>query len=128
MAKLEAKLNSWTHRSLSLSGHVLLIKTILLSLPLYLFSILVTKLKFIKKIRDLQHKFMWGGPQKRINGNWWLWDTLCKPKSRGGIGIRDSQASNKKLVMKLWWRWIKSPKALWEKMWRNKYIPRIPQQ
>eukprot|EP00253_Pinus_taeda_P027218 PITA_27218 len=41
LEKLDSKLNLWTHRSLNLASRVVLIKSILQAMPLYLFSILL---------------------------------------------------------------------------------------
>jgi hypothetical protein len=65
MAKLEAKLSSWIHHFLSLPGHVLLINFVLFSLPLYLFFILFTPVKFIKKI-NLFNVNLFGGVSLKI--------------------------------------------------------------
>lgn len=51
-------------------------------MPLYLFSILVAPKWVLKKIKDLQRKFLWGVTS--TNRKWALakWMTACKPKEK----------------------------------------------
>jgi hypothetical protein len=53
LIKLEAKIANWTFHFLTLPGRILLIKSTLHSLPLYLFYILETPMKIIKCIQNL---------------------------------------------------------------------------
>lgn len=65
LAKMESKLMSWTHRFLTLLGRILSIKSVLLSMPLYLFFVLPAPTNIIKKIRNLQREFLWGGGKEK---------------------------------------------------------------
>jgi hypothetical protein len=56
------------------------------------------------------------------------WENLCKPKSQGGLGLRDLKNINKVLSAKIWWRWLKRPQDLWAKLWRRKYVPNVAEQ
>jgi hypothetical protein len=49
LEKLESRLNLWTHRNLSLANRVVLIKSVLQAMPLYLFSILAAPKWVLKK-------------------------------------------------------------------------------
>eukprot|EP00253_Pinus_taeda_P036183 PITA_36183 len=51
LEKLEAKLSLWTHRSLNMASRLVLIKAVLQSMPLYLFSILATPKWLLKAIK-----------------------------------------------------------------------------
>eukprot|EP00253_Pinus_taeda_P033170 PITA_33170 len=94
LEKLEAKLFLWTHGSLNMASRVVLIKAILQSMPLYLFSLLAVPKWVVKAIRNLQRNFLWGSSGH--NKKWALvkWEKVCLPKKSGGIGIRDPQHSN----------------------------------
>lgn len=54
LEKLEAFLSSWTHRSLNMASRLVLIKAILQSIMLYLFSVLAAPKWVLKKIKHLQ--------------------------------------------------------------------------
>lgn len=41
------------------------------------------------------------------------WDTLCKPKEMGGVGLRTTKMMNKALLAKLAWRVVKREGTTW---------------
>jgi hypothetical protein len=100
-------LSNWTFRSLNLPARLILLKSVLHAIPAYLFSALAAPQSVIKKIRNLQRNFLWHGhnPDKK----WALvsWDKVCKPKSLGGLGLRDPGKLNNTMGEKIWWRWLK---------------------
>jgi hypothetical protein len=51
------------------------------------------------------------------------WEKVCTPKSRGGLGLQDLGNLNQIMGAKIWWRWLKTPDALWAQIWKNKYAP-----
>jgi len=66
-----------------MASRLILIKAVLQSMPLYLFSVLVAPKWALKKIKDLQHNFLWGSTGQ--NRKWALvkWVTFCTPKKQG---------------------------------------------
>ena len=68
---------------------------------------------------------MWQGLTKEKKIALVSWDKLCKPKEKGGLGLRDPVIMNKVLSAKIWWRWLKNPKELWARIWRKKYAPNM---
>lgn len=48
------------------------------------------------------------------------WDQVCKPKSKGGLGLRRIFTLNEALLSKQVWRWFNSDFE-WCKIWRSKY-------
>eukprot|EP00253_Pinus_taeda_P011590 PITA_11590 len=94
LEKLEARLSSWTHRSLNMASRLVLIKAILQAMPLYLFSILSAPKWVLKELKTIQRAFLWGS--KGLHRKWALvkWETTCLPKKGGGIGLRDPTHSN----------------------------------
>lgn len=53
LGKLESHLNLWTYRTLNLASRVVLIKSVLQAMPLYLFSILAAPKWVLKRIRNI---------------------------------------------------------------------------
>jgi ribonuclease HI len=41
----------------------------------------------------------------------------------GGLGLQDPGKLNQIMGAKIWWRWMKTPDALWAQIWKNKYAP-----
>ena len=68
--KLASRLSSWTFRTLNLADRLVLIKSVLQALPLYLFSILAAPKWVLHKIKALQRNFLWGS--KGTNRKWAL--------------------------------------------------------
>jgi len=126
--KIESRLNLWTHRSLNLASRVVLIKSVLQAMPLYLFSILAAPKWVLKRIRQLQRSFLWGG--SATNRKWALvkWPTVCQPKEKGGIGLRDLEHSNSIMSAKIWWHWVTNPEKPWARIWTAKYANNRPQE
>eukprot|EP00253_Pinus_taeda_P003713 PITA_03713 len=126
LEKLEAKLFQWTHIALNMASRIVLIKAVLQSKPLYLFSIMAAPKWVLKAIRQLQRNFLWGslGPNKK----WALvkWEKACTPKIAGGIGLRDPEHSNSIMGAKIWWKWLTFPNTLWARLWSAKYASNLP--
>eukprot|EP00253_Pinus_taeda_P013020 PITA_13020 len=121
--KLEARLSSWTYRSLNIASRLILIKSVLQAMPLYLFSILAAPKWVLKAIRNLQRGFLWGS--NGLNRKWALvkWAEVCQSKANGGLGLRDPLQSNSTMGAKVWWNWLVKPHIPWAKLWQAKYAP-----
>jgi hypothetical protein len=121
LLSISNRLASWTFRPLNLAARLVLLKSVLQSLPTYLFTALATPKKIIKAIRNLQRNFLWQGVQP--NRKWALvsWDKVCAPKCLGGLELRDPGKLNQTMGAKIWWRWLKTPDALWARLWKHKY-------
>eukprot|EP00253_Pinus_taeda_P002079 PITA_02079 len=128
LEKLESRLNLWTHRTLNLVSRVVLIKSVLQAMPLYMFSSLAAPKWVLKQIRNLQRSFLWGS--MTTNRKWALvkWTTVCMPKNRGGIGLRDPEHRNTIMGAKVWWQWVSNPDKPWAKLWTAKYANNRPQE
>jgi len=109
LEKLENRLSLSTNHALNMAGRLVLIKSVLQSMPLYLFSILAAPKWVLKDIKNLQSNYLWGGSGK--NRKWALlkWDKVCLPKNAGGVGLRDPEHNNKAMGAKIWWRWLANP-------------------
>lgn len=55
------KLSSWKNNVLSFGGRIILLKSVISSLPIYFFSFYLAPVTIIKKLRSLQIRFIWGG-------------------------------------------------------------------
>ena len=53
------------------------------------------------------------------------WDTICKSKVKGGLGIKDISKMNISLLCKWWWRPEKENR-LWQELIKKKYLKDKP--
>ena len=121
LAALDHRLSSWTFRTLNTPSCLILLKSTLHVMPLYLFLALAAPKSILKKVRNIQRNFLWQGP--RANKKWDLvaWKNLCLSKDEGGLGLRDPEALSAVPRAKIWWRWLKNQSDLWDKLWKQKY-------
>ncbi|CAN1798018.1 Putative ribonuclease H protein At1g65750 [Linum perenne] len=76
--------------------------------------------KIDRKIRY----FIWGssnGVRKLHNVNW---ETVCKPKSMGGLGLQSARELIQAFLMKVAWGLITKPDELWASTIISKYLVR----
>ncbi|KAK5834294.1 hypothetical protein PVK06_018171 [Gossypium arboreum] len=55
------------------------------------------------------------------------WNTVCKPKDKGGAGVANLGFKNKTLSAKWIWRFAIEKEALWKKIILAKYGPNVQQ-
>ncbi|XP_043717635.1 uncharacterized protein LOC122665544 [Telopea speciosissima] len=64
-----------------------------------------------------------GDSEENKRVHWMSWQRLCKPKSRGGLGFKDSKFQNRALLAKVAWRLWSSPNSHWAKFLKSIYFP-----
>eukprot|EP00253_Pinus_taeda_P031999 PITA_31999 len=126
LEKLEARLSSWTHKSLNMPSRLVLIKSILQSMSLYLFSILAAPKWVLKEIKKLQRSFLWGNSEQKRKWALVKWEKVCLPKHFGGTGLRDPHHSNAVMGARIWWNWLTAPNTPWATLWTAKYANNRP--
>ena len=48
---------------------------------------------------------------------------MSKPKSQGGLGLRDPEIAGLLAGAKIWWHWLTHSHEPWDKLWVDKYAP-----
>jgi hypothetical protein len=98
------------------------VATVLSSLPTYLLTALKPPKKFYKDMDTLRRRFLWAGNQHLHGGKCKVsWSRVCRPISRGGLGITDLERFGRALRIRwLWYQW-KNPK----KPWCNSELPTV---
>eukprot|EP00253_Pinus_taeda_P004208 PITA_04208 len=119
--KMQDKIKKWTIRSLNFSGQLVLTKAVLQSIPVFMLSALLAPKGVLQQFRTIQRDFLWGKGEERNKWALVAWDKICKPKNHGGLGLDDPKVLSKVLGAKLWWCWVKYPKAQWASIWKEKY-------
>ena len=119
--KLEAKLNKWNQRSLSMAGRITLINVVLTALPLFYMSFFRAPTAIIKRLTAIQRQFLWGGNLEGKKIAWVAWNQVCAPKEKGGLGVKDIKAFNRALLIKWKWLMFQQQDHLWSRILTSKY-------
>ncbi|KAK2418964.1 hypothetical protein QL285_041110 [Trifolium repens] len=59
--------------------------------------------KVIKKLTSIQRDFLWGSSQTQKKVVWISWNSVCKTKIAGGLGVKNLDLFNIALLAK--WKW-----------------------
>nr|KYP44925.1 LINE-1 reverse transcriptase isogeny [Cajanus cajan] len=87
-------LSSWKHKHLSIGGRVTLINSVLNAMPIHFLSFFKAPNSVIKEIMAIQRDFLWRGVKDGSKIPWVKWETMCKSKVEGGLGIKDVRLFN----------------------------------
>ncbi|XP_043689330.1 uncharacterized protein LOC122640247 [Telopea speciosissima] len=145
--KTLSKLQGWKEKLLSHAGKELLLKAAVVPMANYASSHFKLLVSFHDSIRKASSRFFWGGEEETQKIHWMSWQRLCRPKSRGGLGLKDSKIQNKALLAKAkvgnrpsWgWRSILVGREVlleglvWKigdgssiNIWEDRWIPSLP--
>jgi len=102
--RIKSRLSSWKSKNLSFGGRLVLFKSVLSSLSIYLFSFFKTPACIISSIESFFNCFIWGGSEEVRKISWINWDTVYSKKENGGLGVQRSREFNLALLGKWCWR------------------------
>lgn len=124
---IDKRLAGWKCASLSRGGRLILLNSVLSSLPLYFCSVFALPSWVIKDIDKIRRGFFWKGKNK-TNGFHCLanWKQICRPRTAGGVGIRNLQVANSALLMKSLWKYFSTPSLPWIALLKQKHYKRRP--
>ncbi|XP_057733852.1 uncharacterized protein LOC130949032 [Arachis stenosperma] len=114
--KVEEKLNLWKAKVLSKAGKLVLIKSVINSLPIYYLSLYKMPNAVARRIISLQRKFFWGKDDGRPGMALVKWEMVQAPRKLGGLGVGDAVVRNTALLFKWWWRFSKEDCPLWKRI------------
>lgn len=119
------RLNLWGNKFISFGGRIVLLNSVLNSIPIFYLSFMRMPVIVWKKLIRIQREFLWGGVSGGKKISWVKWSTVCQPKEEGGLGVRDIRVVNISLLAK--WRWmvIHGDNLLWKEVLLEKYGPSI---
>jgi hypothetical protein len=118
---LKKRLKSWGKNHITLGGRIVLINSVLNSIPLFFMSFLKMPSQVVKAVVRIQREFLWGGVKGGRKINWISWKTVCREKKEGGLGVRDVRVVNISLLTKWRWKLLCDDPALWKQVLIAKY-------
>nr|GEV35316.1 reverse transcriptase [Tanacetum cinerariifolium] len=102
-------------------GHVVLLKSVLNSLPLYFMSLFQVPVGVMEEIEKIRRSFFWGKALGERNLCIMDWGTITKSKPNEGLDVGNLRVTNKALLCKWVWRYENKKEALWRKAIDAKY-------
>ena len=112
--KVRQRLQGWKMKTLSQAGRTTLISSVASSIPSYQASSLLLPKQACKKLDAMNRNFWWGYKEDNKKGGCLKsWDSICTPKSVGGLGIKKTEDMNKALVAKMTWEVASNVDKMW---------------
>ncbi|KAL0912360.1 hypothetical protein M5K25_018326 [Dendrobium thyrsiflorum] len=104
----------------NLAVQLILIKSVLCSLPVYSFQALLPTTEFSTKISRICNKFFWKGTGKNSKIIWSSWDKVCGTLDEGALGCKSMTDMAYAFSCKLWYN-FRANVSLWAKFMHIKY-------
>ena len=107
---METRLGGWRARLLSRRGHLILLKAVLATIPIYYMSIFTMPASVKRHLEKIMRSFFERGYQlDKARGTALVaWSTVCQPMTQGRLGIRHLQHTNMTFLAK-WVRQMIQP-------------------
>jgi hypothetical protein len=119
--RFEKKLASWIGKILSYGDRLILINSVLTSLPMFLLSFFQIPIGVRKRLDFYRFRFFWQCDQNKNKYRLSKWNMICRPKDKGGLGIEVLDIKNNCLLSK-WLFKIINEEGMWQELLCNKYI------
>ncbi|XP_028055196.1 uncharacterized protein LOC114259389 [Camellia sinensis] len=122
LEKMKTKLSGWKAKNLTMAGRATLIQSVTSAIPSYNMQTMELPRKLCDEIDKLNGNFLWGDSENHKKVHLVNWDSVCKRKVEGGLGIRKARAHNAALLTKLGWKILCDKNKLWCKILHSKYL------
>ncbi|XP_022682391.1 uncharacterized protein LOC111257326 [Setaria italica] len=119
--RFQKKLASWKSKLLSVGGRLVLINSVLSSLPMFMMSFFRIPKGVLKRLDYYRSRFFWQCDEYKKKYRLAKWSILCVPKSVGGLGISNLEVQNRCLLSK-WLFKLLNEEGVWQKLLRRKYL------
>ncbi|XP_026400447.1 uncharacterized protein LOC113296355 [Papaver somniferum] len=118
-----ARLSSSKKSNLNVAGRTVVTKHVLSSLAIYHMACFPLTKTVTSKIDVIQRTFWWSKKNPKHAAYFRSWGDIGKAKSSGGLGIRNTYATNRVFICRLGWRIINNPNILLTTFLKDKYFP-----
>ncbi|KAJ4787969.1 RNA-directed DNA polymerase (reverse transcriptase)-related family protein [Rhynchospora pubera] len=125
LEKLKAKLSGWRSNMLSHAGRLVLIKSVLMSVPVYFMSAELLPKGLIRQMDSLIAKFFWGKSDQARYMSFVAWAKICRSTDIGGLGVRNLNLFGEALFLKLVWDLMSNGNKMWVHVCKSKYYSNL---
>lgn len=125
LQRVRDKLDGWKTKCLSRAGRITLAKSVLTGMSIFHMQVQKLPTRVHKELDKAVRLCVWGSSTERRPIHLVSWDTLCKSKEEGGLGLRRSKDMNKAMLTKLAWRLLHEEDTTWSRLLRSKYAVSI---
>ena len=113
LQQVKSRFSAWSVKSLSFSGRLLLIKTVISGITTFWSSAFILPKSCIKKINSMCSLFLWKGSLEGHHSAKVAWDTVTLTKEQGGLGVKDLLLWNKASCLRLIWIMFFREDSVW---------------
>jgi hypothetical protein len=119
--RFERKLASWVGKLLSYGDRLVLINSVLTSLPMFMLSFFEIPIGVRKRLDFYRSRFFWQSDGHKKKYRLTRWNIICRPKDQGGLGVEVLEIKNKCLLSK-WLFKLLTEQGVWKDVMQNKYL------
>lgn len=122
LQQIKGKITSWSARSLSYAGRLLLLTTVVAEINNFWCSTFTLPKSCIAKINSMCSSFLWKGSVEGRHSAKVAWEAITKPKSEGGLGIKNLFIWNKACMLRLVWMLFTQAGSIWAAWYREEIL------
>lgn len=122
LQQVKGRLTSWSATSLSFAGRLLLIKTVIAGINNFWCSTFILPKECIRRINSMCGAFLWNEKVEGYSTARVSWEVVTKPKSNGGLGIKDLGAWNTACCLRLVWLLFFQSGSVWVAWFKSEVL------
>lgn len=122
LTRIDARLEGWRAKYLSLAGKITLAQSVLTTIPFYTMQSTLLPVGVCDIIDKKVRNFIWGSNDGERCMHLVKWNTVTRAKTHGGLGIRKARDMNLAFLAKVRWTIKQEGEKLWVKVLKSKYI------
>ena len=123
--RFQRKLSTWKGKNNSYGGRLVLLNSVLSSLPMFMLSFFEIPRGVLQRLDYYRSSFFWSSDSQKKKYRLTKWDYICRPKDQGGLGVLNLDIMNRCLLSK-WLFKLLNGDGLWQNLLRNKYLKGKP--
>jgi hypothetical protein len=126
IVKIVKRIAGWKGRLLSYAGRLVLLKSCLASIPIYLLSVIKFPRWAIDMINTHMGHFLWNNTEDKHKYHLANWQLVSQKKELGGLGIPDLRSLNMALLSSWIFRYHLNSNSIWTRIIDFKYRTKKP--